>query len=112
VELVQEIMEEPERNLRRRMRSNDKRQQEEGQEAAGGRTRSSRRKDRKQQEEGQEAAGGRTRGNPVFLCCFFSFLLLPLVLCPESRIDTFTHSHIHTLTHSHIHTFTRECVIV
>ncbi len=42
-------------------RRNDKRQQEEGQEAAGGRTRSSRRKDRKQEEEGQEAAGGRTR---------------------------------------------------
>jgi hypothetical protein len=41
VELVQEIIEEPERILRRRMRSNDKRQQEEGQEAAGGRTRGS-----------------------------------------------------------------------
>jgi hypothetical protein len=63
VELVQEIMEEPERNLRRRMRSNDKRQQEEGQDAAGGRTGSSRRKDKRQQEEGQEAAGGRTRGS-------------------------------------------------
>jgi hypothetical protein len=48
VELVQEIIEEPDRNLRRRMMSNDKRQQEEGQEAAGGRTRGSRRKDKRQ----------------------------------------------------------------
>jgi len=77
VELVQEIIEEPERNLRRRMKSNDKRQQEEGQEAAGGRTGSSRRKDKRQQEEGQEAAGGRTRGSLQ--------LVLPLATsCPSS----------------------------
>jgi len=35
----------------------DKKQQEEGQEAAEGRTGSSRRKDKRQQEEGQEASG-------------------------------------------------------
>jgi hypothetical protein len=81
VELVQEIMEEPERNLRRRMRSNDKRQQEEGQEAAGGRTGSKRRKDKRQQEEGQEAA------------CNLSFLLLQVVLpLAHSWESRFTHS--------------------
>jgi hypothetical protein len=69
------------RNLRRRMRSNDKRQQEEGQEAAGGRTGSRRRKDKRQQEEGQEAAYN------------LSFLLLQVVLpLPHSWESWFTHS--------------------
>jgi hypothetical protein len=81
VELVQEIIEEPERNLRRRMRSNDKRQQEEGQDAAGGRTGSSRRKDKRQQEEGQEAAYN------------LSFLLLQLDLPLAHAWESwFTHS--------------------
>ena len=81
MELVQEIIEEPERNLRRRMMSNDKRQQEEGQEAAGGRTRSSMRKGKRQQEEGQEAA------------CNLSFLLLQVVLpLAHSWESRFTHS--------------------
>jgi hypothetical protein len=83
-------------------RRNDKRQQEEGQEAAGGRTGSSRRKDKRQQEEGQEATRCFYAASFPSSCYLLSFVLN----------HALTHSHIHTFTHLHIHTFTHSRVNV